>query len=78
MVLVFHRKPPSKYSWSAEIRSANEDSGKPPQGFNVRLSAKGKSSFKGQTIKATIPMVREEVPVAILLRALEIISDKAI
>jgi len=78
IVLVFHRKPPSKYSWSAEIRSANEHSGKPPQGFSVRLSAKGKSSFKGQTIKATIPMVREDIPVAILLRALDIIPDKAI
>lgn len=78
IVLVFFRKPPSKYSWSAEIRSANESSGKPPQQFCVRLSAKGKSSFKGQTIKATIPMIREDIPVAVLLRALDIIPDKAI
>ena len=78
IVLVFHRKPPTKYSWSAEIRSANENSGRPPQQFCVKLSAKGKSSFKGQTIKATIPMIREDIPVAILLRALDIIPDKAI
>ena len=78
IVLVFHRKPPTKYSWSAEIRSANEYSGKPPQGFSVKLSAKAKSGFKGQTIKASIPMVREDIPVAILLRALDIIPDKAI
>ena len=78
IVLVFHRKPPTKYSWSAEIRSASENQGRPPQQFCVKLSAKGKSSFKGQTIKATIPMIREEIPVAILLRALDIIPDKAI
>lgn len=47
IVLVFHRKPPTKYSWSAEIRSANENQGRPPQQFCVKLSAKGKSSFKG-------------------------------
>lgn len=78
IVLVFHRKPPTKYSWSAEIRSANENSGRPPQQFVVKLSAKGKSSFMGQTIRATIPMIKEDIPVAILLRALDIISDKAI
>lgn len=32
----------------------------------------------GQTIRATIPMIKESIPVAILLRALDIISDKAI
>lgn len=78
IVLVFHRRPPTKYSWTAEIRSANESSGRPPQQFCVKLSAKGKSSFKGQTIKATLPMIREDIPVAILLRALDIIPDKAI
>lgn len=31
IVLVFHRKPPSKYSWVAEIRSQGENSNKPPQ-----------------------------------------------
>ena len=78
IVLVFHRKPPTKYSWSAEIRSASENLGRPPQQFCVKLSAKSKSSYKGQTIKATIPMIRDEIPVAILLRALDIIPDKAI
>lgn len=81
IVLVFHKKPPTKYSWSAEIRSANENQGRPPQQFCVKLTAKGKSGasgFRGQTIQATIPMVREDIPVAILLRALDITSDKAI
>ena len=31
IVLVFHKKAPSKYSWVSEIRSASENTGKPPQ-----------------------------------------------
>jgi len=42
----------------------------------VKLKAKGKSGYQGQTIMATIPMIREDIPVAILLRALNCISDK--
>mmetsp|Transcript_101251 Transcript_101251/g.139805 ORF Transcript_101251/g.139805 Transcript_101251/m.139805 type:complete len:82 (+) Transcript_101251:413-658(+) len=31
IVLVFHKKPPSKYCWVSEIRSQAENSNKPPQ-----------------------------------------------
>ena len=81
IVLVFHKKPPSKYSWVSEIRSASENTGKPPQQFCVKLRSKGssKSGFKGQTIQASIPMIKDsEIPIAILLRALDIIGDKQI
>ena len=78
IVLVFNKKPPSRYSWVAEIRSGAEGSNKPPQQFSVKLTSKAKSSFKGRTIQATIPMLKSEVPVAILLRALNIIGDKQI
>ena len=71
MVLVFNKND-SKYSWSAEIRSASEESGMPPQGFFVRLWN------KNGEIKANLPAVKEDIPVVILLRALDIISDKAI
>jgi DNA-directed RNA polymerase II subunit RPB2 len=30
IVLVFHKKPPSKHSWVAEIRSQADNSNKPP------------------------------------------------
>ena len=82
IVLVFHKKPPSKYSWVSEIRSASENTGKPPQQFCVKLRSKGSSkgsSFKGQTIQASIPMIKDsEIPIAILMRALDIIGDKDI
>lgn len=33
IVLVFHKKAPSKYSWISEIRSQAENVNKPPQRF---------------------------------------------
>jgi len=77
IVLVFHKKPPSKYSWVAEIRSQAENSNKPPQQFTVALQSKHKGN-RAQTISATIPHIRESIPVAILLRALGCLSDKQI
>jgi len=44
----------------------------------VKLKSKTKSGFQGQTIMAQIPMIREDIPVAILMRALNIIGDKQI
>ena len=44
IVLVFHKKPPSKYTWVAEIRSQSESSAKPPQQFIVSLKSKVKTS----------------------------------
>ena len=76
IVLVFHKKD-GKYSWVAEIRSAHENSGRPPQQFCVKLKSKAKSgSAEGQTIWAQIPMIKEDIPIVILLRALNVIGDK--
>jgi hypothetical protein len=39
-VNVFNKKPPSKYSWVAEIRSQAENSNKPPQLFTIQMKSK--------------------------------------
>lgn len=43
IVLVFHKKPPSKHSWVAEIRSQADNSNKPPLQFKVAMNSKGNS-----------------------------------
>ena len=43
IVLVFHKKPPSKHSWIAEIRSQADNSNKPPLQFKVAMLSKGNS-----------------------------------
>jgi DNA-directed RNA polymerase II subunit RPB2 len=67
IVLVFHKKPPSKHSWVAEIRSQADNSNKPPLQFKVALSSKSNSQ---STIECTISRIRDPIPVAILMRAL--------
>ena len=78
IVCVFNKKPPCKWSWVSEIRSAADNSGRPPQQFCVRLNSKAKAGGGGQTIVCSIPMIKEEIPLAILMRALNIIGDKQI
>jgi len=45
IVLVFHKKPPSKYSWVSEIRSLAENANRAPQQFTVKLLSKTKAGF---------------------------------
>ena len=56
----------------AEIRSQIEPSHKPPRTFAVKLSNKTKCIY------ASIPTVKKEIPIGILFRALNTISDKEI
>jgi hypothetical protein len=39
---------------------------------------KSKAGIHGQSIISTIPQIREDIPVGILLRALNVIGDKQI
>ena len=43
-VNVFAKKPPSKYSWVAEIRSQADQSNRPPQLFTMQMKAGNRSS----------------------------------
>lgn len=49
-VNVFNKKPPSRFSWVAEIRSQAEKSNKPPQLFTIQIKAK----LKSQTLVRTL------------------------
>ena len=86
-VNVFKKKPPSKFSWVAEIRSQAENSNKPPQLFTMQIKSKQKSgpglnnqlSTKfDQAISVNIPMIKEAIPLVVLFRALNCLSDKHI
>ena len=86
-VYVFQKKA-SKYSWVAEIRSMVDSSNRPPQQVSVAITAKGKNRSRGgimtggksfgQTIYATVPYINQDIPIAILFRALNCLSDKEI
>mmetsp|Transcript_4840 Transcript_4840/g.14588 ORF Transcript_4840/g.14588 Transcript_4840/m.14588 type:complete len:1214 (-) Transcript_4840:135-3776(-) len=79
-VCVFKKAMPSKFSYVAEIRSIAEG-GKPvPTAFKVSLQGRGGKGDQAtaHTIVATIPKIRQDIPVVILYRALGFENDKEV
>ncbi len=80
IVQVFKKAQPSKYSYVAEIRSALEKGSRLISALSVMLTTKGdaaKGSY-GPTVLSTLPFTKGELPVAIIFRALGIVSDEDI
>ena len=65
------------YSHSAEIRTVSEDASKPIRTFAIRIVAPN-TKLTNKNIVASIPNVRQPIPLFILMRALGVISDKDI
>ena len=80
-VYVFAKKD-SKYSYTAEIRSCIEHSSRPTSTMWVSMLARGsqggKKSAIGQRIIATLPYIKQEIPVMIVFRALGFVADRDI
>jgi len=77
-VYVF-KKAMSKFSYVAEIRSSQEGGYRAPSGFFIKMEPKqGKKGGIGGLIHATIPYIRQDVPIVILFRALGCVADKDI
>ena len=65
------------YSHSAEIRSVSEDASKPIRTLAIRIVSPSASLTNNQIV-VNVPNVRKPVPLFILMRALGVMSDKAI
>lgn len=79
IVQVF-KKAQSNTPYVAEIRSALEKGSRLTSGMQIKLYEKGeghKGGF-GQTIKCTLPYIKTEIPIAIVFRALGVVSDEDI
>lgn len=78
-VYVFAKAPPSAYSYVAEIRSAVEKGGRSPSPLFVRMMARtSEKGTAGQYIHVQLPYIKEEIPIAVVFRALGVVSDKDI
>jgi len=77
-VYLFHKLPPNKYSWSTEIRSQREGM-QATSGCSVKLKRSNANSqgSSGQLV-VDLPNIRQEIPIAIVFRALGCTSDKEI
>ena len=79
IVQVF-KKSDTKTPYVAEIRSAVEKGSRLISSMQIKLHSKGegaKGGF-GQTIKATLPYIKSEIPIVIVFRALGVVSDEDI
>jgi DNA-directed RNA polymerase II subunit RPB2 len=80
IVQVFKKPPPSPTPFIAEIRSALEKGSRLISSLTIKLHTKGdgqRGSF-GQTIKSTLPYIKADIPIAIVFRALGVVSDEDI
>lgn len=72
----------SSFFFTAEIRSYIENSSRPVSSLWVSQLASGgvgaKKSAIGRRIVATLPYIRQEVPIMIVFRALGFVSDRDI
>ncbi|KZS95868.1 DNA-directed RNA polymerase II, subunit 2 [Sistotremastrum niveocremeum HHB9708] len=77
-VYVFAKAQPSPINFLAEIRSAVEKGGKTISQFQVKMYHRNQEKMNGSVIKATIPYIKQDVPIWVLFRALGVISDSDI
>ena len=79
IVQVF-KKADGKTPYIAEIRSAVEKGSRLISGMQIKLHSRGEGSKGGfgQTIKATLPYTKSEIPIVIVFRALGVVSDEDI
>ncbi|ELA46495.1 hypothetical protein VCUG_02039 [Vavraia culicis subsp. floridensis] len=68
-------KSVSTYTHYAEIRSAPQKGSKTPSALIVKLVKKTETEF---LLRATLPGVRQDIPVIVIYRALGFVSDKEI
>ena len=80
IVQVFKKSGDPKTPFLAEIRSQVEKGSRLISKMDIKLHSKGESSKGGfgQTIKATLPYIKSEIPVVIVFRALGVVSDEDI
>lgn len=78
-VYVFKKKPPSKYSWVAEIRSNTEGSIDAPKTFKVELKHKSEGAVSSQDqVYCEISYINDPIPLVMLFRALGYDRDQDI
>lgn len=80
IVQVFKKPAGSPFSYTAEIRSALEKGSRLISSLTMKLYTKGDSSAGkiANTIRSSLPYIRDEIPIAIIFRALGIVSDEDI
>ncbi|RCK60610.1 DNA-directed RNA polymerase II subunit RPB2 [Candida viswanathii] len=75
IVQVFKKAAPSPISHVAEIRSALEKGSRLISSMQIKLYGRDEKGVAGRTIKATLPYIKEDIPIVIVFRALGVVPD---
>lgn len=76
-VYVFGKAPPSNVQYTAEIRSSPERGSKQASPLTLKMMrSTAERGSNSQTIRATLPYIRADVPAVIVFRALGLVSDR--
>ncbi|EMG46607.1 DNA-directed RNA polymerase, partial [Candida maltosa Xu316] len=75
IVQVFKKAAPSPISHVAEIRSAIEKGSRLISSMQIKLYGRDEKGVAGRTIKATLPYIKEDIPIVIVFRALGVVPD---
>lgn len=68
-VYVFEKKDP-KYLFVGEIRSVLEHSNRPASTLLIKMLRSNQGKATGQVMQATVPYIKQDIPVIVLFRAL--------
>ncbi|TIC65629.1 beta and beta-prime subunits of DNA dependent RNA-polymerase [Wallemia mellicola] len=77
-VYIFAKAEPSPVSYQAEIRSAMEKGGKTVSSMQIKMFRRPQGNAQADTMRATIPYIKNEIPIIIVFRALGIVPDREI
>lgn len=75
IVQVFQKTGLLTVSYVAEIRSALEKGSRLISSLQIKLYGKNERGIFGRTIKATLPYIKEDIPIVIVFRALGVVPD---
>ncbi|KAL8824927.1 MAG: hypothetical protein Q9191_004725 [Dirinaria sp. TL-2023a] len=80
IVQVFKKANPTPTPYVAEIRSALEKGSRLISSLQVKLCKQSEAAKSGigATIKVTLPYVKSDIPIAVVFRALGVVSDEDI
>jgi DNA-directed RNA polymerase II subunit RPB2 len=78
-VAVFSKAAPSPYAYVAEIRSSVEKGSKYCSALYLKMLTRSlDKGVSGQYIRATLPYIKQDIPVIVVFRALGLVADKDI
>ncbi|ORY91332.1 DNA-directed RNA polymerase II subunit RPB2 [Syncephalastrum racemosum] len=75
-VYVFGKAPPSNVQYTAEIRSSPEKGSKQASPLSIKMMRSSAEKGGGQSIRATLPYIRSDIPIVIVFRALGRVADR--